>query len=190
MRLKPFGGLNYPHVLQFVFSYFVILLGSGEVSSRRVFFAADQPLLATSISNVRATLPGGNKPPGAIAIFLEPWHADVLEILEIRNNHGKEEAPGSDVVFALWISDPFMERVHQSGEWPLFFPAEVPGLEGPTAKSSRRCLRSTRRRAERGRLYRRRRSGRRSAKRKSVSALPPPPPLPPHLFVFAVHEPH
>ncbi len=71
---------------------------------------------------------GGGKRKGAFAIYLEPWHADVFEFLELRKNHGKEELRARDLFYALWISDLFMKRVEADGDWSLFCPAEAPGL--------------------------------------------------------------
>lgn len=71
---------------------------------------------------------GGNKRPGAFAIYIEPWHADIFDFLDLRKNHGKEEVRARDLFFALWIPDMFMRRVEENGDWPLFCPAEAPGM--------------------------------------------------------------
>ncbi|KAJ1339412.1 hypothetical protein BSLG_005978 [Batrachochytrium salamandrivorans] len=71
----------------------------------------------------------GNKRPGAFAIYLEPWHADVFEFLDLRKNTGKEENRARDLFYALWIPDMFMRRVESNGDWSLFCPAEAPGLD-------------------------------------------------------------
>ncbi|KAJ1670658.1 ribonucleotide-diphosphate reductase subunit rnr1, partial [Spiromyces aspiralis] len=71
---------------------------------------------------------GGNKRPGAFAIYLEPWHADVFEFLDLRKNHGKEEVRARDLFYALWIPDLFMKRVVDGKDWSLFCPNEAPGL--------------------------------------------------------------
>ena len=72
---------------------------------------------------------GGGKRSGSFAIYLEPWHADIFEFLEMRKNHGDEELKGRDLFYALWVSDLFMERVKEkSGKWSLFCPHECPGL--------------------------------------------------------------
>lgn len=86
------------------------------------------PMLRVFNNTARYVDQGGNKRPGAFAIYLEPWHADIFEFLDLRKNHGKEEVRARDLFFALWIPDLFMERVEQDGEWPLFDPAEAPGL--------------------------------------------------------------
>jgi ribonucleotide reductase alpha subunit len=66
---------------------------------------------------------------GSFAIYLEPWHADIFDFLEMRKNHGDEELKGRDLFYALWISDLFMERVKEkNGKWSLFCPHECPGL--------------------------------------------------------------
>jgi ribonucleoside-diphosphate reductase alpha chain len=71
---------------------------------------------------------GGGKRKGAFAIYLEPWHADVFEFLDLRKNHGKEEAKARDLFMALWIPDLFMKRVEENGTWSLFCPNEAKGL--------------------------------------------------------------
>lgn len=86
------------------------------------------PMLRVFNNTARYVDQGGNKRPGAFAIYLEPWHADIFDFLDLRKNHGKEEVRARDLFFALWIPDLFMERVEQNAEWPLFCPAEAPGL--------------------------------------------------------------
>src|SRR5690606_20014602 len=71
---------------------------------------------------------GGGKRKGAFAVYLEPWHADIFEFLELKKNHGKEEMRARDLFYALWISDLFMERVKDDKDWSLFDPNEAPGL--------------------------------------------------------------
>ena len=71
---------------------------------------------------------GGGKRNGSFAIYLEPWHADVEDFLELRKNHGDEESKARDLFYALWISDLFMERVKDNAKWSLFCPHECPGL--------------------------------------------------------------
>jgi ribonucleotide reductase alpha subunit len=71
---------------------------------------------------------GGNKRPGAFAVYLEPWHADILAFLDLKKNTGKEENRARDLFYALWIPDLFMKRVEANEEWSLFCPNEAPGL--------------------------------------------------------------
>jgi ribonucleoside-diphosphate reductase alpha chain len=71
---------------------------------------------------------GGGKRKGAFAIYLEPWHADIFDFLELRRPHGKEEMKARDLFFALWIPDLFMKRVRDNGSWALMCPNECPGL--------------------------------------------------------------
>lgn len=71
---------------------------------------------------------GGNKRPGAFCMYLEPWHSDVFEFLDLRKNHGKEELRARDLFYALWIPDLFMEKVQSNGDWYLFSPDQAPGL--------------------------------------------------------------
>jgi hypothetical protein len=73
-------------------------------------------------------LKGGGKRKGAFAVYLEPWHADIFEWLDMRKNHGKEEARARDLFYGLWINDLFMQRVEANQDWSLFCPNEAPGL--------------------------------------------------------------
>ncbi|KAA8907566.1 ribonucleotide reductase [Sphaerosporella brunnea] len=86
------------------------------------------PMLRVYNNTARYVDQGGNKRPGAFAIYLEPWHADVFEFLDLRKNHGKEEVRARDLFFALWIPDLFMKRVQANGNWCLFCPNEAQGL--------------------------------------------------------------
>ncbi|TPX09987.1 uncharacterized protein E0L32_008834 [Thyridium curvatum] len=86
------------------------------------------PMLRVFNNTARYVDQGGNKRPGAFAIYLEPWHADVFEFLDLRKNHGKEEVRARDLFLALWIPDLFMKRVEKNGDWTLMCPNECPGL--------------------------------------------------------------
>ncbi|TFY71562.1 hypothetical protein EVG20_g1448 [Dentipellis fragilis] len=86
------------------------------------------PMLRVYDATARYVDQGGNKRPGAFAIYLEPWHADVFEFLDLRKNHGKEEVRARDLFYALWVPDLFMKRVESNGEWSLFSPDEAPDL--------------------------------------------------------------
>ncbi len=86
------------------------------------------PMLRVFNDTARYVDQGGGKRKGAFAIYLEPWHADVFDFLDLRKNHGKEEARARDLFYALWICDLFMKRVEADGEWSLFCPNEAPGL--------------------------------------------------------------
>ncbi len=86
------------------------------------------PMLRVFNDTARYVDQGGNKRPGAFAIYLEPWHADIFEFLDLKKNHGKEELRARDLFFAMWISDLFMKRVEEDGDWSLFCPNECPGL--------------------------------------------------------------
>lgn len=86
------------------------------------------PMLRVYNNTARYVDQGGNKRPGAFAIYLEPWHADVFSFLDLRKNHGKEEVRARDLFYALWTPDLFMKRVQENGDWTLFCPNEAPGL--------------------------------------------------------------
>lgn len=86
------------------------------------------PMLKVYNDTARYVDQGGGKRKGAFAIYLEPWHADIEHFLELKKNHGKEEMRARDLFYALWISDLFMQRVKEDGDWSLFCPNEAPGL--------------------------------------------------------------
>merc|ERR1711990_987166 len=86
------------------------------------------PMLRVFNNTARYVDQGGNKRPGAFAIYLEPWHADVFDFLDLKKNHGKEEQRARDPFYALWIPDLFMKRVEEDGQWSLMCPHECPGL--------------------------------------------------------------
>jgi ribonucleoside-diphosphate reductase alpha chain len=86
------------------------------------------PMLKVFNDTARYVDQGGGKRKGAFAIYLEPWHADVFDFLDLKKNHGKEENRARDLFYALWISDLFMKRVEADGNWSLFCPHESPGL--------------------------------------------------------------
>ncbi|CDK28507.1 unnamed protein product [Kuraishia capsulata CBS 1993] len=86
------------------------------------------PMVRVFNNTARYVDQGGNKRPGAFALYLEPWHADVFDFIDIRKNHGKEEIRARDLFPALWIPDLFMERVEKNQSWTLFSPSEAPGL--------------------------------------------------------------
>lgn len=86
------------------------------------------PMLKVYNETARYVDQGGGKRKGSIAVYLEPWHADIYQFLDIRKNHGKEEMRARDLFTALWIPDLFMKRVEEEGEWSLFCPNEAPGM--------------------------------------------------------------
>lgn len=86
------------------------------------------PMLRVFNDTARYVDQGGGKRKGSFAIYLEPWHADIHDFLELKKNHGKEEMRARDLFFALWIPDLFMKRVEQNGDWTLMCPNECPGL--------------------------------------------------------------
>ncbi|MEY4646167.1 MAG: Ribonucleoside-diphosphate reductase [Bacteroidota bacterium] len=86
------------------------------------------PMLRVFNDTARYVDQGGGKRKGSFAIYLEPWHADVFDFLELKKNHGKEEMRARDLFYALWIPDLFMKRVESNEEWSLFCPHECPGL--------------------------------------------------------------
>ncbi len=86
------------------------------------------PMLKVFNDTARYVDQGGGKRKGAFAIYLEPWHADIFDFLDLRKNHGKEEMRARDLFYALWVCDLFMKRVEADGNWSLFCPHEAPGL--------------------------------------------------------------
>jgi ribonucleoside-diphosphate reductase alpha chain len=86
------------------------------------------PMLKVYNETARYVDQGGGKRKGSIAVYLEPWHADIYDFLDIRKNHGKEEMRARDLFTALWIPDLFMKRVEEEGDWSLMCPNECPGL--------------------------------------------------------------
>jgi len=96
--------------------------GTGGVSNGVV------PMLRNFDMTARYVDQGGGKRKGSFAIYLEPWHADIFDFLDLKKNHGKEEMRARDLFYALWISDLFMKRVEANEDWTLFCPNECPGL--------------------------------------------------------------
>ncbi len=86
------------------------------------------PMLRVYNDTARYVDQGGGKRKGAFAIYLEPWHADIFDFLDLKKNHGKEENRARDLFYALWTPDLFMRRVKESKNWSLFCPNEAPGL--------------------------------------------------------------
>jgi ribonucleoside-diphosphate reductase subunit M1 len=86
------------------------------------------PMLRVYNNTARYVDQGGNKRPGAFAIYVEPWHADIFSWLDLKKNTGSEETRARDLFYGLWIPDLFMRRVESNGDWSLFCPAEAPGL--------------------------------------------------------------
>ncbi|KAC9034918.1 hypothetical protein FH972_027270 [Carpinus fangiana] len=87
------------------------------------------PMLKVFNDTARYVDQGGGKRKGAFAIYLEPWHADIFEFLDLKKNHGKEEMRARDLFYALWTPDLFMKRVEANGDWTLMCPHECPGLD-------------------------------------------------------------
>jgi len=86
------------------------------------------PMLRVFNDTARYVDQGGGKRKGSFSVYLEPWHADIFEFLELRKNHGKEEMRARDLFLALWIPDLFMKRVKNDEQWSLFCPNEAKGL--------------------------------------------------------------
>lgn len=86
------------------------------------------PMLRVFDATARYVDQGGGKRPGAFAAYIEPWHADIFDVLDLKKNHGKEERRARDLFYALWVPDLFMKRVEEDGEWSLMCPDECPGL--------------------------------------------------------------
>ena len=86
------------------------------------------PMLRVFNDTARYVDQGGGKRKGSFAIYVEPWHADIFEFLELKKNHGKEEMRARDLFYAMWIPDLFMKRVEANEDWTLMCPNECPGL--------------------------------------------------------------
>jgi ribonucleoside-diphosphate reductase alpha chain len=86
------------------------------------------PMLRVFNDTARYVDQGGGKRKGSFAIYIEPWHADVFDFLDLKKNHGKEEQRARDLFYALWIPDLFMKRVEANEDWTLMCPNECPGL--------------------------------------------------------------
>jgi ribonucleoside-diphosphate reductase alpha chain len=87
------------------------------------------PMLQVFNDTARYVDQGGGKRKGSIAVYLEPWHPDVLQFLDLKKNHGKEEMRARDLFYAMWTPDLFMERVENNADWSFFCPNECPGLQ-------------------------------------------------------------
>ena len=86
------------------------------------------PMLRVFNDTARYVDQGGGKRKGSIAVYMEPWHSDIFDFLELKKNHGKEEQRARDLFYGLWIPDLFMRRVMENKDWSLFCPNECPGL--------------------------------------------------------------
>lgn len=87
------------------------------------------PMLRVFNNTARYVDQGGGKRKGSFAVFIEPWHADVQDVLKLKLNHGVEEERARDLFYSMWIPDIFMKRVESDGDWALFCPTKVPGLQ-------------------------------------------------------------
>ncbi|MGB5227305.1 ribonucleoside-diphosphate reductase subunit alpha [Eudoraea sp.] len=86
------------------------------------------PMLQVFNDTARYVDQGGGKRKGSFAIYVEPWHADIFDFLDLKKNHGKEEMRARDLFYAMWVPDLFMKRVEADAEWTLMCPNECPGL--------------------------------------------------------------
>lgn len=86
------------------------------------------PMLRVFNNTARYVDQGGGKRKGSFAMYLEPWHADIFDFLDLRKNHGAEEIRARDLFYGLWVNDLFMKRVESNGNWSLMCPNECPGL--------------------------------------------------------------
>ncbi|MGY6562312.1 MAG: ribonucleoside-diphosphate reductase subunit alpha [Luteibaculaceae bacterium] len=86
------------------------------------------PMLKVFNDTARYVDQGGGKRKGSFAVYIEPWHADIFDFLDLKKNHGKEESRARDLFYALWIPDLFMKRVEEDSTWTLMCPNECPGL--------------------------------------------------------------
>ncbi|XP_022814688.1 ribonucleoside-diphosphate reductase large subunit [Spodoptera litura] len=117
---KSAGGIGlHVHCIRSKGTY---IAGTNGVSNGLV------PMLRVYNNTARYVDQGGNKRPGAFAIYLEPWHADIFEFLDLKKNTGKEEVRARELFYALWIPDLFMKRVEANQHWSIMCPHECPGL--------------------------------------------------------------
>lgn len=117
---KSAGGIGvHVHCIRAKGTY---IAGTNGVSNGLV------PMLRVYNNTARYVDQGGNKRPGAFAVYLEPWHADIFEFLDLRKNTGKEEVRARELFYALWIPDLFMKRVEANQLWSLMCPHDSPGL--------------------------------------------------------------
>lgn len=86
------------------------------------------PMLQVFNDTARYVDQGGGKRKGSFAMYIEPWHADIFDFLDLKKNHGKEEMRARDLFYAMWMPDLFMQRVQEDGNWTLMCPNECPGL--------------------------------------------------------------
>ena len=86
------------------------------------------PMLRVFNDTARYVDQGGGKRKGSFAMYVEPWHADIFDFLDLKKNHGKEEMRARDLFYAMWMPDLFMKRVQEDGKWTLMCPNECPGL--------------------------------------------------------------
>ncbi|RVE44913.1 hypothetical protein evm_010460 [Chilo suppressalis] len=117
---KSAGGIGvHVHCIRAKGSY---IAGTNGVSNGLV------PMLRVYNNTARYVDQGGNKRPGAFAVYLEPWHADIFEFLDLKKNTGKEEVRARELFYALWIPDLFMKRVEKNEDWSLMCPHDCSGL--------------------------------------------------------------
>lgn len=117
---KSAGGIGlHVHCIRSKGTY---IAGTNGVSNGLV------PMLRVYNNTARYVDQGGNKRPGAFAIYLEPWHADIFEFLDLKKNTGKEEVRARELFYALWIPDLFMKRVESNQDWSIMCPHDCPGL--------------------------------------------------------------
>ena len=86
------------------------------------------PMLRVFNDTARYVDQGGGKRKGSFAMYIEPWHADIFDFLDLKKNHGKEEMRARDLFYAMWIPDLFMKRVQEDSKWTLMCPNECPGM--------------------------------------------------------------
>ncbi|CUM62896.1 uncharacterized protein PRCAT00000455001 [Priceomyces carsonii] len=105
-----------------------IRASGSHISSSNGISSGLVPMLRVFNNTAKYVDQGGNKRPGAFAIYLEPWHGDIFEFLNLKKNHGKEEMRARDLFYGLWIPDLFMKRVKNNSTWSLFSPDVAPNL--------------------------------------------------------------
>lgn len=136
-RLNPTDDLLYPDFFMHEEWMYAEILDIQQESQeyKGVLYDLEVEEHHTYVTELGTVHNGGGKRKGAFAMYLEPWHADIFEFLNLKKNHGVEEERARDLFYGLWIPDLFMERVEKDGDWCLMCPHECPGLDETCGKA-------------------------------------------------------